>query len=403
MRTKTNQFLVMVIVFFFHSAAYLSAQVLEKRVQYPWGLKNSYYGLSMGYITYPFSSVQLEPGFSVENIKIPHLAPRLILYGYQFNKNISVQLSYMRPVNWVIYNNISNDRKNHSVWMNIGGLTMASHFPITKKITLFTEAGLGLITRKGFQIRDAPALKNTVYASLLSGVALQYHIDNKWELLVNTTWSPSNKKEKQPRTVFYSAGFNYHLKKLSDEKAENNILKSNFDYKHFVQISYTTNEFGYGANDLFSEKVPIFWGGAVRVKGGYSLSYQRNIFHTSKMFSFNWGAGMGYWRTNQNREGFFTVSVYPVLRFTSFRSKAADLFFEYSVAGPTFISKTTIDNTITGKHFTFQDFMGIGIQAGKNKSWVTGFRIAHFSNGNLFPQNEGVKVPLTLHLAKAFN
>ncbi|MBK9569908.1 MAG: hypothetical protein IPO53_08300 [Chitinophagaceae bacterium] len=77
-----------------------AAQPGEKRIQYPWGLKNAYFGINMGTINYPFSSAQLEPGFNVESVTIPHLAPRLILYGQQFSKYLSLQISYMRPVKW---------------------------------------------------------------------------------------------------------------------------------------------------------------------------------------------------------------------------------------------------------------------------------------------------------------
>jgi hypothetical protein len=71
------------------------------------------------------------------------------------------------------------------------------------------------------------------------------------------------------------------------------------------------------------------------------------------------------------------------------------------VAGPSFISKKIIDNEYTGRQFTFQDFMGIGFFAGLKKNWNAGIRIVHFSNGNIFPQNAGVKVPLTFSLGYA--
>ncbi|MBK6826807.1 MAG: acyloxyacyl hydrolase [Chitinophagaceae bacterium] len=32
-----------------------------------------------------------------------------------------------------------------------------------------------------------------------------------------------------------------------------------------------------------------------------------------------------------------------------------------------------------------------------------GIRIAHYSNGNLFPQNDGVKIPLTFNLGYVLN
>ncbi len=371
------------------------AQPGEKRIQYPWGLKNSYFGLNLGYINYPFSSAQLEPGFSVASISIPHIAPRLILYGHQFNKYLSAQISYMRPVGWVLYTSINGDQTKHSVWMNIGGLTLATQVPLTKKFSLFAEAGLGVITRKGFEIDYVPVIKNATYATGLFGGALQYHINRKWDLQLSTTWSPAHAKAKQPQTIFHSAGFNYHLRELSKEKVASNIKSGYYFAKHLLQFSYTTNALGYGVNEMFSKKIPMFWGGAAQLKRGFSVNYQRNIFHARKVFSLDWAAGIGYWRSDKKEDDFFTMSLYPVLRFTAFRSPKTDVFFEYTVAGPTYISRTTIDNEKTGRKFTFYDAMGMGIFTGKKKNLNAGLRIAHFSNGNIFPENNGVKVPLT--------
>src|SRR4249920_445653 len=113
----------------------VAAQPGEKRIQYPWGLKNSYFGINMGYIQYPFSTAQLEPGFTVQSIRIPHIAPRLVLYGHQFNKYLSAQITYMRPVDWVYYNNVNGDQLQHSVWMNVAGLTLAAQIPVHKKFS----------------------------------------------------------------------------------------------------------------------------------------------------------------------------------------------------------------------------------------------------------------------------
>ena len=79
-----------------------------------------------------------------------------------------------------------------------------------------------------------------------------------------------------------------------------------------------------------------------------------------------------------------------------------DFYFNYSLAGPTFISRTTIDDQDTGRRFTFQDFMGAGVFAGRSKHLNAEIRIAHYSNGNLFPQNAGVTIPLGFNLGYAF-
>jgi len=132
------------------------------------------------------------------------------------------------------------------------------------------------------------------------------------------------------------------------------------------------------------------------------VNYQRNIFHARKVLAFDWGVGGGWWQSRDKRDEFFTISMYPVLRFMAWRTKSFNLFFEYSVAGPTFISKTILDEKNTGQKFTFQDFMGMGVIAGKKRNTMAGIRIAHFSNGNIYPQNDGVKVPLTFSLGYVF-
>jgi hypothetical protein len=148
--------------------------------------------------------------------------------------------------------------------------------------------------------------------------------------------------------------------------------------------------------------IPVFWGGDAEIKSGVTLNYQRNIFHTRNVFSFDWGASLGFYKSNLNQENIFTASLYPLLRFTALRTKPFDLYFNYSVAGPTYISKTLIDSEETGRNFTFQDFMGLGIYAGKKRKFSAEFRILHYSNGNIYPQNGGVKVPLTFNAGITF-
>jgi hypothetical protein len=80
----------------------------------------------------------------------------------------------------------------------------------------------------------------------------------------------------------------------------------------------------------------------------------------------------------------------------------ADYYFYYSVAGPTYISKTLLDGEETGRHFTFQDLIGIGSFVGPGRRLNAEINIGHFSNGNIFPYNAGVKVPLTFCFGYTF-
>ena len=90
------------------------------------------------------------------------------------------------------------------------------------------------------------------------------------------------------------------------------------------------------------------------------------------------------------------------MRFTAIRSKGADIYLFYQVAGPTFLSKRYIDFMDTGRKFTFRDFMGGGAFLGKEKKLNAEINIGHFSNGNIYPENPGVKIPLSLNVGYAW-
>ena len=49
-----------------------------------------------------------------------------------------------------------------------------------------------------------------------------------------------------------------------------------------------------------------------------------------------------------------------------------------------------------------RDYMDIGTFAGPGRNINAEIQIGHYSNGNLFPQNPGVKVPLTFAVGYAF-
>jgi hypothetical protein len=270
-------------------------------------------------------------------------------------------------------------------------------------VSAYAEGGLGIITRKGFEISGVPAVKDANYATVLVGGGLQYRVAEKWDLLVGIDWSPAHSQDRQPSTSFYSAGFRYTMRPLSAEQVERNSNTGLIFPKQVLQAGYTTNALGYGVNDFVSKgAVPVFWAADVQVARGFSLNYVRNVFHTRRMFSLDWGGGASILRGQREGQYFATASLYPVFRFTAVRTQPMDFYFDYSLAGPTFISRTTIDTTDTGRRFTFQDFMGLGIFLGRKRSTNVELRISHYSNGNIFPRNPGVTVPITVIVGHSF-
>lgn len=375
----------------------------EYRYQYPIGLKNAYFGFSLGSIHYDFTPASLEKPLHVGAIEIPHTAVRFILYGYRFNEQVSARISYLRPVTFARYRNVDGEDRFHNVWMSVGGLTLDAQLPVSRKFSFGGEGGLAVVTRKGFKVNGEVAMKSVSYASFLLGAAFSYQLNEKWRLKAGSLITPAHGEARQPATYFHSAGFEYHLQPLSEEKIERN-RKAGFRFpRQVLYAGYSTNQAGYGVNNFLSEgSIPVFWGGEAHVRRGFTLQYQRNIFHARKVFALDWAATLGAWQSNVLRQDFYTLSLSPVLKFNFLRSNNFDMGLEYSVAGPSFISRPIIDEKLTGSRFTFYDFMGLYGFAGRQKKIYTGLRIAHFSNGNMLYNNEGVKVPLTLNMGVAF-
>lgn len=386
------------------SAAQNDSAYSYRRIQYPPGLINGNFGVSIGYLHYNFTEKQLEPGFTVSSVRIPPVGVRVNLIGHRFNKYLSANIHYMRPVGWVEYKNVNGDQSTHTVWMNIAGLTLQAQVPLRPKISWYGEGGLGIITRKGFKINNNWAIKDASYSTVFLETGLRYHLNRKWDLLASLSFSPQNGEVKQPATCFYAAGFTYNMKALTQEILEQKRKAGNKFPRNTIQIGVATNGLGYGVNNFASKKspIPFFWGGNAEVSKGFSVHYHRNIFHAKKVFSFDWGVSAGVWQTRLQKQGFFTLSAFPVLRFNVIHGKNADGYFYYSIAGPSYISRTTLDNELTGRHFTFQDMIGIGSFIGKNRKINAEINIAHFSNGNIYPYNAGVKVPLTFCLGYCF-
>jgi hypothetical protein len=205
----------------------------------------------------------------------------------------------------------------------------------------------------------------------------------------------------QPHAIVATGGFRFTMRALPPEKVEENRSGGYAFPANLVQVEYSTG-YGYGVNTFVSRKIPVFWGGNVRVDRGIAVHYDRNVFHTKKVFALDFGASASSWRSQTDRQVFSTLSVYPLLRFIFLRTHPADIYAVYSLAGPTYISQSVIDGRNTGNHFTFQDFMGLGAFIGRSRNVSLGVKINHYSNGNILTENAGIRIPITFNVGYAF-
>ena len=374
-------------------------------------LAKSYYSINLGGVFYPFSNDNLIDGYQTETFSRNWFSGRLLL-GHKLTDDLSLQFGTMRPASWFKYDNVNNIGYDRSVWINAWSLSLKKDFKFRDNTSFYAEAGIANLTRFGFLIEDKEIYEDAHYGSLLYGFGVQHRLTDKWRLSLNGTFLPKSAKHNQPSISQVSLGFEYHLQQLDDKKAQEFASNDHFFPTNILQVSYGTSAIGFGVNRFFgmslkvgsfeSFGIPVFWVGQVKAKHAFSVTYQRLIFRTENIFSLDWGASVTAFQSELTNENVFAFSIFPVLRFYLLRKKDFDFYTNYSIIGPTFLTKSNIDGLKTGPKITYQDTMGFGVFFGKERKYNFELRIMHYSNGNIFTGNDGVAVPLQFTLGKTF-
>ncbi len=405
---KKTLFLFLILVSSFHL---FSQENENKKTKFTDFLSKSYYSINLGGVYYPFSNDNLIDGYSTETFSRNRFSGRLLL-GYKLTDDLSVQFGTMRPASWFKYDNVNNIGYDRSVWINAWSLSLKKDFKLNHNTSFYAEAGLANLTRFGFSINDKIIYEDAHYASLLYGFGVQHRLNDKWRLSLNGTFLPESTKHNQPSISQASLGFEYHLQQVDDIKAKEYARNDYFFPNNIIQVSYGTSAIGFGVNRFFgmslkvgnfeSFGIPIFWVGKVKAKHAFSVTYQKLIFRSEKIFSLDWGASVTAFQSELTNEDVFAFSIFPTLRFYLLRKKDFDFYANYSIIGPTFLTKSDIDGFESGPKITYQDTMGFGVFFGKKRKYNFELRIMHYSNGNIFTGNDGVAIPLQFTLGKTF-
>ncbi len=374
-------------------------------------LSKSYYSINLGGIFYNYGNHNLPEDYSSSSVSRNFFSGRLLL-GHKLNENLAVQFGVMRPAAWFKYDNINNIGYFRSVWVNVWSLSLKKNFTIDDKWSLYGELGWANVARVGFSIDDTEIYSDAHFGEIITAFGLQYKLSDKWRLSLNGTYIPKSDTHNQPAISQASLGFEYHLQQKSKEKALKQAANPYFFPRNIIQISYGNGGIGYGVNRFFgmstkvgnfeSFGIPIFWVGDVKAQHSFSITYQRTAYRSRKLFSLDWGASITGFQSELGKTNVFAFSVFPVLRFYLWRNNTFDLYTNYSIIGPTYLTKSDIDGFISGPKITYQDTMGLGVFLGKTRKYNFELRIMHYSNGNIFNRNAGVAVPIQFTLGKTF-
>lgn len=371
-----------------------------KRAQLPPEFDDTYLGFGAGYTDIPYSNSDLINGLKANHFTNPNSGLNVFV-GHFFTPHWALEASLMRPIAWAYANDIAYPGDRHSIWVSLFGIDVRPTLPVTPRLSVYAQAGVGVISRHGFSINGVTASPSTDLLTELTGAGFTYALTPHWHLNLGVEYALPQPSVNQPKILYTYAGFYYlfHTLSLPAYYTTHYIFQ-----KNMLQFGgFSTKDFDPDINKYFTVGyVPIFWTGNIHLQSGQIVSYERNIFHTHKVFSFDIGTSISNYYSSVNDTNFQVFSVFPDIRLWFFRSRLADFYFMYSVAGPSYITRRIIDNINSGGNFTFQDLMGLGMFIGRDKHLNINFGIGHYSNGNVLPNNPGIQVPFTISAGYAF-
>jgi opacity protein-like surface antigen len=373
----------------------------DAREQTPAILNNTYFGLGIGYTDIPYSNSNFINGQQATSFSNPNVGLNVFL-GHYFNRYLAAELSLMRPIEWSYAYGVSTPGGRNSIWTSLFGISLRPTLPLTQRISIYGLAGLGIASRHGFtNNNNVTAIPSEDVATFLTGGGVTFSLSQYWRWNLGVEYSFARADESQPAMLYAYTGFYYlfHKRDLPQYYPNHYIFHKNLIYVG----GFSTQVFNPDVNKYFTvHYLPIFWTGDLNTQSGGWVMYQRNVFHTHKRFSFDWGVSISTYNSAVNDSSFQAISIYPAIRWWFFRSNPADIYFFYSIAGPTYLTRDNMDNVYLGGHFSFQDLLGIGFFLGPEKNVNVSAIIGHYSNGNLLPNNPGVQIPMVISVGWAF-
>jgi lipid A 3-O-deacylase len=154
-------------------------------------------------------------------------------------------------------------------------------------------------------------------------------------------------------------------------------------------------------------------GNSGQINSTFGVDYMFYRNDRSLRSSFHVGVGYTYIGADSDEfDKIQAISIYPQLslypgpdsKASSWFSGTTKPYFYVRALGPTFISANRLGTRQQANHFTFQAQIGIGLitQMNNGTEFVTALSFKHFSNANLFKENDGIDLPFVLNFGMRF-
>lgn len=112
-------------------------------------------------------------------------------------------------------------------------------------------------------------------------------------------------------------------------------------------------------------------------------------------------AGINLMQVRLGSDTLWTVAVYPALRFWLYQDSSVRPFAEYSL-GPAWLSQEHLGPANLGGHLSFQNSIGIGINAGTQHVFDFMLKYYHYTNFGVSKPNNGFDIPLVFSIGYEF-
>lgn len=162
--------------------------------------------------------------------------------------------------------------------------------------------------------------------------------------------------------------------------------------------------FGYSNTSVANIKIPtppspLFWSARQNANEGAMIRFS-HIFYGRKFFSLGLGLSASNWKIPDR--SLWALSAYLEMRLWLFINPEFRAYLLYSIAGPTELTHRRFGVAYFSENFLFQDYLGAGIQIGRQQAFDIEAYTVHYSNGDIFTLNSGIQVPFMLSIGYNF-
>ena len=145
--------------------------------------------------------------------------------------------------------------------------------------------------------------------------------------------------------------------------------------------------------------------GADQQNKQFSLDYIFADWIRSPRTTLSLGVGYSQLKSDTDTNaGLKVFSVFPQLTLTPASENLSNYYFFVRALGPSYISENAFGERKQDNHFTFHAQVGVGFKKdiSIDESILIQVSWKHFSNANLFSDNDGIDIPLVVSIGYKF-